>query len=124
MVEICTWDMFDYAVNQITNRTKCLVKSNDIVNIYGIPRGGLPLAVSLSHRLNIPLVKNQSEINKRTLICDDISDGGNTLKQYRETNFIVTIYTTRHTKTVPNYSAYVRGKSWVKFPWELEDSLQ
>lgn len=69
--------------------------------IVGISRGGLPLAVALSHRLNLPLsvvgvssynVKNEQETlvcdtpdvifegwEGNVLICDDIADSGKTL---------------------------------------------
>lgn len=69
--------------------------------IVGISRGGLPLAVALSHRLNLPLsvvgvssynINNEQETlvcdtpdvifegwEGNVLICDDIADSGKTL---------------------------------------------
>ena len=49
--------------------------------IYGIPRGGLCLAVALSHKLNIELLK---EPRNNILIVDDIYDSGETLHRYKD----------------------------------------
>ena len=33
-------------------------QDEEIGAIYGLPRGGLPIAVELSHKLNLPLIMN------------------------------------------------------------------
>ena len=60
---------------------KNTISFKQIKNIYAIPRGGLPLAVSLSHRLNLPIIMNETEISPQTLVVDDIFDSGATLKE-------------------------------------------
>jgi len=49
MLSYFTWSEFDKSVEQIAN--KC--KFKEFSGIYGVPRGGLCLAVALSHRLKI-----------------------------------------------------------------------
>jgi hypoxanthine phosphoribosyltransferase len=89
-------------------------------NIYGVPRGGLIIAVVLSHRLKLPLILSANKISDETLIVDDISDTGKTLKKIAKKNSIVaTLWTTPHTKFKPNYYVNVLKKDeWVVFPFE------
>ena len=49
MISYFTWSEFDKSVEVIAN--KCRFK--EFSGIYGVPRGGLCLAVALSHRLKI-----------------------------------------------------------------------
>ena len=46
-----TWQEFDKSVEYIANKCKNL----EFTGIYGIPRGGLCLAVALSHKLKVKL---------------------------------------------------------------------
>ena len=52
MTRYFTWQEFDKSVEYIANQCECLKLSG----IYGVPRGGLCLAVALSHRLNVQLI--------------------------------------------------------------------
>ena len=52
MISYFTWGEFDKSVEQIAN--KCRFKN--FSGIYGVPRGGLCLAVALSHKLKIELI--------------------------------------------------------------------
>lgn len=86
--------------------------------VYGIPRGGLPIAVALSHKLDLPLVSVPSS---KTLLIDDISDTGETLERFKHLyKEIATLFNTDWTKTKPKY--WVREKEnktdWIVFPWE------
>ena len=47
MVSYFTWEEFDKSVEYIANQCKFL----EFSGIYGVPRGGLCLAVALSHKL-------------------------------------------------------------------------
>lgn len=87
--------------------------------VYGVPRGGLPLAVMISHMLNLPVLLYPT---KNTLIIDDISDNGFTLERMKNKK-IATLYSTDWTITKPNW--YVRKKEsknqWIVFPWETKN---
>ena len=65
MIKYFSWEEFDKSVEQIANKCKFLKFSG----IYGVPRGGLCLAVALSHKLKINLIK---EPKKNSLIVDDV----------------------------------------------------
>ena len=97
------------------------IKNENIVydGIYGVPRGGLPLSVILSHHLDLPLLVHPTE---KSLVVDDISDIGITLSIIKHRS-IATIFSTPWTSVVPDF--YMRMKEykncWIVFPWENID---
>ena len=112
MINYFTWDEFDKSVEYITNKCKFLVFSG----IYGIPRGGLCLAVALSHKLKINLI---SEPKKNSLIVDDVYETGNTLKALK--NIEGAMYFVLFSKIKPIWwnTVHISKKSqWIVFPWE------
>jgi len=117
--ENLTWEMYDFCVKQLEYQINRSKKKFDA--IYGLPRGGLPLAVSLSHKLNLALIVNKEYITKDTLIVDDISDRGKTLVEFNK-NIIATIYTTDETLTKPNFFVFMKRFDWIVFPWEEGES--
>ena len=76
MISYYSWKDFDKSVEYISNQCRFL----EFSGIYGIPRGGLCLAVALSHKLKINLI---SEPSKNSLIVDDIYETGITLKTFK-----------------------------------------
>jgi len=106
--------------------------SNEIDNIgaiYGLPRGGLPIAVELSHRLNLPLLMNYYDrkvvTDKKVLVVDDIADTGNTLKDFdNENNVICTLHYHQQSVVKPNYYVEEKGDRWIVYPWEEKDSKE
>ena len=112
MIRYFTWREFDKSVEYIANKCKLL----EFSGIYGIPRGGLCLAVALSHRLKINLI---SEPKKNSLIVDDVYETGITLNTFKDIEgamFFVLFSKTRATwwNTV-NTS---ENREWIVFPWE------
>ena len=107
-----TWCEFNKSVDYIANKCKLLKFSG----IYGIPRGGLCLAVALSHKLKIKLI---SEPTKNSLIVDDIYETGitlNTLKDIEGATFFVLF-----SKIKPTWWNTVhisKKEEWIVFPWE------
>lgn len=111
-----TWEGFDVGCLQLAQLISEDKRSFD--SVYGVPRGGLFVAVRLSHLLNLPLVLSPKP---GSLVVDDISDTGKTLMRHKNKGrTIVTLYTTPWTKVVPAYSAYskLNENTWVEFPWE------
>ena len=104
--------------------------SNEIDNIgavYGLPRGGLPIAVELSHRLNLPLLMNYYDrkvvTDKKVLVVDDIADTGHTLKDFdNENNVICTLHYHQQSIIEPDYYVEEKGDRWIVYPWEEKDS--
>ena len=110
--------------NEIERMTKKLaekIKESKIKfdGIYGIPRGGLPLAVSLSHKLKIPVLLYPT---KDSLVVDDISDTGLTLQRMKNKK-IATLYSTDWTIAKPDWFIAKKPSknTWIIFPWEAED---
>src|SRR3989338_4319716 len=82
-----SWDDFEKDVPKLIRKIKKLRKRFD--GIYGIPRGGLSIAVKLSHELNLPILVGG--VTAKTLLVDDVADSGSTLLPY--TNRKATIVT-------------------------------
>ena len=107
-----TWSEFDKSVDHIADKCKYL----DISGIYGVPRGGLCLAVALSHKLEIQLIDKPF---KNSLIVDDIFETGITLSNFKHikgVNFFVLI--SRKKPIWWNTVTLSYKKEWVVFPWE------
>ena len=111
-----TWKEFDKSVDYIAK--KC--KSWKLSGVYGIPRGGLCLAVALSHKLDIKLIDKPS---KNSLIVDDVFETGITLENFKHiegVNFFVLV-----SKKKPIWWNTVKlhnKKEWIIFPWENKKS--
>ena len=112
MTRYFTWSEFDKSVDYIANQCKTW----ELSGIYGVPRGGLCLAVALSHKLNIQLIEKPL---KNSLIVDDIFETGITLSNFRNiegVNFFVLV-----SKKKPIWWNTVNlnySKQWIVFPWE------
>ena len=117
MTRYFTWSEFDKSVEYIANKTKFL----KLTGIYGVPRGGLCLAVALSHKLNIKLIEKPL---KNSLIVDDVFETGITLNNFKNiegANFFVLV-----SKKKPiwwNAVNFVHKNEWVVFPWENKNNV-
>jgi len=112
MISFFTWSEFDESVEYIANECKCLKFSG----IYGVPRGGLCLAVALSHKLKINLI---SEPIKNSLIVDDVYETGITLNSLK--NIEGAMFFVLFSKIQPTWWNTVKiseKKEWIVFPWE------
>ncbi len=112
MTKYFTWSEFDKSVNHIAHHCKYLKLSG----IYGVPRGGLCLAVALSHKLDIQIIEKPT---KNSLIVDDVFETGITLSKFKNiegANFFVLV-----SKKKPiwwNTVIMSNKKEWIVFPWE------
>ena len=112
MISYFTWSEFDKSVEHIANECRFL----EFSGIYGVPRGGLCLAVALSHKLKIKLI---SEPIENSLIVDDIYETGITLNTFKGIEGAV--FFVLFSKTKPTWwnTVNVSDKSeWIVFPWE------
>jgi hypoxanthine phosphoribosyltransferase len=107
-----SWDDFDHAVEQIAGSCR----GGAFSGIHGIPRGGLVLAVALSHRLELPLLETPQP---GCLVVDDVYETGRTLEPLRdlaEARVVVWV-----SKAEPQWWQAVevtRSSEWILFPWE------
>ena len=112
MINYFSWSEFDKSVEYISNKYRLI----EFSGIYGVPRGGLCLAVARSHELKINLI---SDPIKNSLIVDDVYETGitlNTFKNIEGAKFFVLF-----SKQNPTWwnSVYISEKSdWIVFPWE------
>ena len=112
MINHFTWSEFDKSVEYIADKCKFL----EFSGIYGVPRGGLCLAVALSHKLKINLI---SEPMKNSLIVDDVYETGITLNAYKDIQGAM--FFVLFSKIKPSWwnTVYISGKrEWIVFPWE------
>jgi hypoxanthine phosphoribosyltransferase len=112
MITYFTWSDFDKSVEHIANKCKFL----ELSGIYGVPRGGLCLAVALSHQLKINLI---SEPIKNALIVDDVYENGITLNKFKDIEEATFFVLFSKVKPIWWNTVFISDKDkWVVFPWE------
>ena len=108
-----SWQQFDQAVSALAQE----FKGRTCSGVFGVPRGGLCLAVALSHALERPLLLEPAA---DALIVDDVYETGRTLEALREqcpdASFAVWVSKcqARWWTTVEESAA----DEWLVFPWE------
>ena len=103
-------------------------------HVYGISRGGLPIAVHLSHSLGIKFLESnwhewEIDNNSFILVVDDVNDTGRTLKETVELFNHFKIKSTTAVLYNKPWSLHSVGisveytKDWIIFPWERSDEI-
>lgn len=108
------WEEYGILLKKLVDKLK---KEKAIyVGVYPILRGGLPIALYVSHYLKIPIVRRG---RPGVLIVDDISDTGKTLEKYKNCT-IACLHTTKWTKVKPNFFVAYKLKKddWIVYPYE------
>lgn len=100
----------------LSNRILYLSKKMTEVKLYGVPRGGVPVAYALQRYSEVfTIVDHPREAH---IIVDDIIDSGATYDRYGET-YPATPFLALIDKTEADLNPY--GEDWIVFPWEAED---
>lgn len=94
---------------KLANKLESVIGNFD--SIYGVPRGGVPIAVMLGHETGLPLVDTATE---KTLIVDDLIDSGKTMEQYEGKTFAA-LYSKPHS---PEAFTVEVIDGWIEFPYE------
>ena len=106
------WLEFDSCIYSIFNRCK----DKNFEGVYGFPRGGLCLAVALSHSLEIPLLEWPQN---NSIIVDDIYDTGHTLEKIKNIKGSEThVWISKRKPTWWKSYKYIQDNEWIVFPWE------
>lgn len=114
-MEEVTWKGFEHGMDSLAR----LIPKDYFAHIYPIPRGGVPVALALSHRLNVKIADRI--LGQNTLVVDDICDSGATMLLYNGMGIsTATLYVKPKAIAKPTYSVYETDK-WVKFPWEANE---
>lgn len=114
-IRYLTWKEFDIAVNKIVKH----FEGYPIKSIYGEPRGGLTLAVALSHRMKAPLVFTK-HIRENSLWVDDIIDSKRTYLANVDKFSYHTCWVARMNGN-HYYNVETMQSDWIVFPWEDPD---
>lgn len=130
------WLEFERACRLIADYIENLEHDNKY--IYGISRGGFPIATYVSNLLNIPMVHSTQELTDKLrpnfgndsilIIVDDICDSGDTLES-KATKFLknpliqcvstaVWYHRDNNVHTPDFHVEIIPKKLWIVFPWE------
>ena len=117
-----TWEDFEGDVMALVENIK---KAGFVPKvIYGVPRGGLPLAVKLAYYFDACVTLRPEEAD---LIVDDVADSGKTLievtaaaKGSGKEVKCATLFFKECSRFNPDF--YIRtSDKWICFPWEVYD---
>lgn len=132
-----TWSQFDNDMEHIAKRLKRVPCEYEY--IVAIPRGGLVVATILSHSLDVghvltvkqfkDILQNRDAVHSHILLVDDISDSGDTFKEYCKTleqiggpllriTTVAWYIRKETTKFIPDFWAADAENYWIQFPWE------
>jgi len=106
-----SWKEFDWAIHHLVR----MLSKWSFDSFYGIPRGGLVVAVALSNHMKKPLVQIPDD---RTVIVDDICDTGKTMKEYKDLAAVVLVVKKASMEFVDHYYIVASENQWIVFPWE------
>lgn len=114
---VVTWHDVEKFVWWLT----CRVRKFELnpTGVYGPPRGGLTLAVMLSHSLDVPYL---TEPVKDCLWVDDIVDTGKALHPYKSQDVYTAsmYYNASLSCCSPDFWYKEKKKgTWIVFPWEF-----
>lgn len=125
MKEFLTYNDYGLLIKELTEIIQKSVLCQNLKYIYSPPRGGLPIAVHLSHFLNLKFLPESYDRTtlgwNELLVVDDVADTGETLKWFRV--FITaTLHYKQRSKFKPNF--YVKEtENWIVYPWEKPDEI-
>lgn len=114
-----SWEHFDRDTKKLARKLSSRKDSFD--GIWAPPRGGLPIAVVLSHALDLPLLAKPKSTH--TLIVDDIADTGKTLQKYAQTHTIATLFYHPQSTFEPHIWIRKKNTAWIIFPWEKTEKI-
>ncbi len=130
-----SWEDFDIAVEAISKH----FEQDGITKVVGIARGGLPLAVALSHKMNVPMetlvwqtrdgeaqdkrkvVELMQQDLSKVLFVDEICDSGETICELRsmlQGGIWATWIDKLGTQVDFSHRQMIGDSDWIIFPWE------
>lgn len=112
-----TWHDFQIGVDRLYRSLKNVPNTG----IYGAPRGGLPLAVTLSHYLETPLLLEPQD---GCIWVDDIVETGKTVDSLQVIPAAKACWVTKNPRGDVLAAYVVFENPWIVFPWEDAEQAQ
>lgn len=108
-----TWNEFDQAVLVLSKR----FQGHPFTGVHGIPRGGLCLAVALSHALELPML---STPDSACLVVDEVYETGKTLAAMRQKlpDAVFAVWVSKQPTQWWEAVEVTDRDDWLVFPWE------
>ncbi|WP_320663509.1 phosphoribosyltransferase [Prochlorococcus sp. MIT 1223] len=114
-MRILSWDDFDICIKSIV----LACDKKEFCGVYGIPRGGICLAVALSHALNIPFLDHPQT---GCLVVDDVYETGTTLSEvFDHADMTAFVWCSKVQPKWWNAIDVSESHEWIIFPWENID---
>ena len=128
---LVTYTKYGHLIDQLVKQIQSTVFADGwgLKYVYGIPKGGLPIAVHLAHHLGLYLIDNKPLFSEKIktigyrniLIVDDVADTGKTLEEYSMFTS-ATLFYKKQSTVRPTYFVETTDK-WIVFPWETLDEI-
>jgi len=130
IIKVSYKDFVSY-MDTLSKSIKTYVVDNNISIRYvcGLPRGGLPIAIHLSHMLNIKYIHDIESVPEMrlnyTLLVDDLVDSGGTLQKFKKMDCVIATLFVKPRRII-NPDIYVlesANDNWIVFPWENQENV-
>jgi len=128
MKELITYKQYGNLVNELVEKIREGIDVSKLKLIYTFMRGGSPIAVHLSHYLDLPVLTDETDYYfpaggcDKILVVDDIADTGKTLDGFQFLFPTATLFYKPRSIVIPTfYSKEVPSNVWVVMPWERSD---
>jgi len=95
--------------------------------VYGIPRGGVPVAIAMANALGLSVISSLDDIPiNQVLVVDDLVDSGRTLQKYVDAGYTtVVLHHKSHSPTFKNhFFAKQLSTEWIQYFWELSNKSE
>lgn len=115
------WNEVATGAARLANRWSKRIESGEITSVFGVPRGGVPVALLVRETAALPIVEYPS---LHTLIVDDLIDSGATAARWFERGlaYFDALYRKPHSPT--EFAPYAEQVDrWLVFPWESTDEV-
>jgi len=133
-VRVVSWEeyqvMVDKLAKTIHDTNKKLLFEFPQINVWGIPRGGSIVAISITHYDElfqycyydpIPLNRSKSSHDDSLIVVDDIVDSGDTAEEYAKRYQVASLFLRAGASFEPDwYVEKIEDNTWIKFPWEKD----
>ncbi len=109
-----SWSEIRYAARQLAGRWRT---HHELSSVFGIPTGGVPVAVLVADLLHLPLV---AEPDGYSLVVDDLVDTGHTLRPYVDRGLRVDALFRKPWSPADIAPDAELRDTWLRFPWEKD----